>query len=192
MLEHHVAGNPAAVHRRDRSNVVSLDKARGRFRNLEALAWAESQRIKDASLRLLLMAIAGFADVEGRCWPSQAALASIMQQCDRTVRRKVKKLEELGLIEVSARRKAHGERDSSLIVLKGFATGQQGVRLSTGHNRPSPPDNKVSGITTNQEEPRESAREARWSIEGSREGHGQPLATIFGRQSVGNQGRLVS
>src|SRR5471032_3392113 len=46
----------------------------------------------------VLLCLANYADDKGRCWPSQERIAQQTEQSVDTVQRRIKKLEELGLL----------------------------------------------------------------------------------------------
>jgi hypothetical protein len=148
-------------------NVVDLNARRPAFINPTATAWARQQPIKDISLRHLLTIIAGFANEAFECWPSQALLAYEAQKDERTVRRQMKKLDQMRFIKVEHRRNADGERETSLIKLliePHHRTSMCPVvhrtnsAFTTGHFPPSPPDIKVSGNKEQQEQQEEHIR----------------------------------
>lgn len=63
------------------------------------------------SQKFVLVALANYADQEGRCWPSQAALAADTAQSERQIRNALKALELEGLIIRQKRRQ--GQRQTS-------------------------------------------------------------------------------
>ena len=67
--------------------------------SIKALDWAMDQPIKDPLAKLMLICIANhYNDSKGIAWPSVPHLCHITGASEATVRRKLKKLEELGLI----------------------------------------------------------------------------------------------
>lgn len=93
---------------------AATDAKRARYVNLTAVRWAQEQT-PGATLSSTLIAVAGFANKAGQCWPSQAAIAALTSQTDRTVRTKMRKLEALGYFTVTYRYDREGKRTSSLI-----------------------------------------------------------------------------
>ena len=59
--------------------------------------WAEGPN--SASERLLLLALADFADDNGVCWPSMETIAEKACMSERNARRVVRKLESEGYLE---------------------------------------------------------------------------------------------
>jgi len=84
----------------------------------QASSWALKQRVGDPILKILLLAVANYADPEGRCWPKVETLSFDSEVSKRTIQRKLAELQELGFIEVSARFDAGGKQTSSLIQLR--------------------------------------------------------------------------
>lgn len=114
------------------------------------MAWAIDVRVGDPVLKILLIAIANYANESRRAWPSQSQLAYDTELSERTIRRRLDELKELGLIDIEHRRK-DGRAASSIITLK--TTGQNGrltpeqpdtPDISTGQNQPFQPDTKVA------------------------------------------------
>lgn len=59
--------------------------------------------MESPSAKLVLLAIANFADEDGKCWPSQDRLAAMTSQSVDSIQRRLKELCDLGLISVSRR-----------------------------------------------------------------------------------------
>ena len=76
--------------------------------------------------KFVLFVLADYADDEGRCWPSQAALAARTSMGERTVRRHLQSLEELGLIAREQRRDAAGGHRLTDVITLQLTTGQTG------------------------------------------------------------------
>ena len=130
--------------------------------SIKAVAWAIDARVGDPALKILLIAIANYADENRRAWPSQKRLAYDTEISERSVRRKLGDLEELGLITIETRRHPNGEVATSVITLN---TSGQSDRLSEpsakigptgGQNGGAPAANKVSA---SKEEPSRTVRE---------------------------------
>ena len=66
---------------------------------------------------VLLLALADYADDQGRSWPSVPTLARKTNQSERGVRRGLKKLAEDGYIEIVERRRHDGSYASNIYVL---------------------------------------------------------------------------
>lgn len=69
----------------------------------QATAWAAKQPTGSPSRKLLLLALANYADPAGRAYPSQDTLARDTEQSVDTVQRQIKQLVHLGLIRVEKR-----------------------------------------------------------------------------------------
>ena len=69
----------------------------------EAMAWAKHCGEVGSVPQLVLMLMADWADHENKAWPGVKTLASMTSRSERTIIRAVKRLEEAGLIEKSAR-----------------------------------------------------------------------------------------
>lgn len=69
----------------------------------EAMAWAKRCGEVGSVPQLVLMLMADWADHDNKAWPGVKTLASMTSRSERTIIRAVKRLEEAGLIEKSAR-----------------------------------------------------------------------------------------
>ncbi|NGM33859.1 helix-turn-helix domain-containing protein [Methylobacterium sp. DB0501] len=81
-----------------------------------ATKWAKRQRVR-TTCRVVLNALADYADKEGRCWPSQATLAAETGLAVRTIRLVLAELSAAGAIARTHRGNGVGGRASDLIVL---------------------------------------------------------------------------
>lgn len=122
--------------------------------SIQAVAWAIETRVGNPMLKVLLIAIANYADVEWKCWPSQTTLAHDTEVADRTIRRGLKDLVELGFIAIEPNHRSDGSRSTSIIRIRNQPTGQNvhPPGHSSVHPAPdiamsTPPDSKVSGAT---------------------------------------------
>jgi hypothetical protein len=75
----------------------------------QATAWAAKQATGSPSRKLLLLALANYADASGRAYPSQETLARDTEQSVDTVQRQIKQLVNLGLIRVEKRPGVKGQ-----------------------------------------------------------------------------------
>jgi len=87
--------------------------------------------------KFVLIALADMADEQLSCYPGQKRIARMVGSSDRTVRRALTELEELGLVEREERRANDGYRTSDRYILKTKKglTGQNG-RKSNRTNSP--------------------------------------------------------
>jgi hypothetical protein len=75
----------------------------------KATAWALSQTTGAARRKLLLLALANYADETGVCWPSQETLARDTEQSVDTVQRQLDVLEQLKLLKRERMPKRRGQ-----------------------------------------------------------------------------------
>lgn len=112
--------------------------------SVEAIAWASKQRTGSPGAKLVLIALANYANDRNQCWPSQATLAMWTEQSDRTIRTHLAALESMGLIARQAREVA-GAFTSDLITLN---LGQRQIlpaeEISAGKKQQIPAE-KFSG-----------------------------------------------
>lgn len=68
---------------------------------MKTFEWIKSVNQSGASTgaRALALCLLQFMDAQGVCWPSQELLAETVNASDRTIRRWMCELEELGLID---------------------------------------------------------------------------------------------
>jgi hypothetical protein len=84
--------------------------------SVAAAKWAKRQRVR-TTCRVVLTALADFADKQGQCWPSQATLATETGLAVRTVRVVLAELTAAGVITRRHRGNGFGGRASDLIAL---------------------------------------------------------------------------
>ena len=78
-----------------------------------ASAWAWDVDLKgDPLVKFVLVALADQADDYGYCWPSQKTIAKKVCQGERTVRRHIATLRDLGLLTVIRRSSTRGRRSN--------------------------------------------------------------------------------
>lgn len=106
-----------------------------------ASTWAYEQDVQPCGRKFVLVALAGFADEEGYCYPSQATLASMTGQDARSVRRHLASLEEDGVIKRKHRRGKSGQRTSD-----GYTLQAPAFRLKPKRSKcPQGQPDKMSG-----------------------------------------------
>jgi hypothetical protein len=91
--------------------------------SLEAYRWVEKQSPRVKSGKLVLYALAGFADPKGYCFPRQESLAEVTGLCVRTIRTALDGLEAEGLLSRKCTWRKHG-RGSDRYQLHLTANGQ--------------------------------------------------------------------
>jgi hypothetical protein len=82
-----------------------------------AQSWAYEQRAGSAGAKAVLVALAVFADEDGRCFPSQERIAGMTEQTARSVRTHLANLEAIGLMRREHRRRPDGTYSSDAFVL---------------------------------------------------------------------------
>ncbi|WP_298967704.1 helix-turn-helix domain-containing protein [uncultured Methylobacterium sp.] len=85
--------------------------------SFQALAWARSVKTGSPTLKAVLRAIAEYADMDGKAWPSQARLAEDTEFTVRGVRKAIVALEDLGLIFREEQRRKDGTQSTDIITL---------------------------------------------------------------------------
>ncbi len=101
--------------------------------SVEAIKWAFDFDAKNSSEKAILLALANYADGEGRCFPGQESLAKKAACSDRTVRTVLADLEERGIIVREERRRDDGYRTSDNILIVPLSTSPEN---SSGRKEP--------------------------------------------------------
>lgn len=114
--------------------------------SVHATSWAWRQKIDDPVAKLLLLKLADQANDDGVCWPSRATLAEAIETSEATVKRRVKVLVELGLIEV---RQRWSEQSGHFSSNEYHLRGSQLTR-GRGSDQPSPRVTQSDPITVTQ------------------------------------------
>jgi DNA-binding transcriptional MocR family regulator len=83
----------------------------------QAIAWSIRQTTGSARRKLLLLALANYADESGVCWPSQETLARDTEQSLDTVQRQLAALEKLKLLARERMPKRRGQWQGHLYKL---------------------------------------------------------------------------
>ena len=93
--------------------------------SVQAIGWALSQNAKPAAAKLLLIAIANYADERNQCWPSKARLARDCSSDKSTICRYLRQLETAGLVHVRERvmQGAHVTSMLTLLIEEGSGSG---------------------------------------------------------------------
>ncbi|WP_167858596.1 helix-turn-helix domain-containing protein [Methylobacterium nonmethylotrophicum] len=85
--------------------------------SFKALEWARSVKTGSPTRKAVLRAIAEYADMDGKAWPSQARLAEDTEFTVRGVRKAIMELEEMGLISREEQRRKDGTQAADIIFL---------------------------------------------------------------------------
>lgn len=121
--------------------------------SVHALSWAKRQRTGKGATKLVLLLLADYAGADGRCWPHMTTLAVEAEVSERTVRRCIGALEELGLLTRERRRRLDGTLGGYVYRLawREVEELEEGERTlgesSTGGDNPvdKPPDSLTGG-----------------------------------------------
>jgi hypothetical protein len=71
--------------------------------SIEALSWGMKQDISTPTTKLVLIVLCNYANADNICYPSEKHLGMIVGVSERSVRRCIKNLKELGLIKIKPR-----------------------------------------------------------------------------------------
>jgi Helix-turn-helix domain len=71
--------------------------------------WAMQQKVGNAGRKLLLLALANYADENGVCWPSQGRLSTDTEASLDTIQRQTKKLVADGFVSIARPPKRRGQ-----------------------------------------------------------------------------------
>lgn len=118
--------------------------------SVEAIKWAFDFEAKNSSEKAILLALANYADAEGRCFPGQESIAKKAACSDRTVRTVLADLEDRGIIVREERRRKDGYRTSDDILIVPLSTSPENSSGREKPHRKNPsisPENS-SGLTT--------------------------------------------
>jgi hypothetical protein len=85
--------------------------------SIKGFAWAQEVRVGDATLKVLLMTLGGYANTDNQTWHSQQKISFDTEIPVRTLRRKMQQLVDMGLILMEERRREDGTKTSSLITV---------------------------------------------------------------------------
>lgn len=130
--------------------------------SVKALSCAMSLRGVTPSEKLLLLALANYADENMQCWPSQRRLADDTCLSDRTIRTLLATLEERRIVSRQERQRKDNSRATDLITLHfagGVAeTASGGAEITSGGYRKEFPGGAevVSALTTFEPSPNQT------------------------------------
>lgn len=134
--------------------------------SIQAISCAMALRGVSPSEKLLLLALANYADEHMSCYPSQRRLADDTCLSDRTIRTLLAALEERGMLSRQGRVRPDGSRASDVVTLhfSGPAVAQisGGAEMVSGGVRKQLPGGAemVSGLTTFEPSPEPSIEPA--------------------------------
>jgi hypothetical protein len=83
----------------------------------QATAWAAKQKTGSPACKLILLALANYADASGAAWPSQDTLANDTEQSVDSVQRRLKQLVQIGLIRIDNLPAKRGQWSGRLYLL---------------------------------------------------------------------------
>lgn len=86
---------------------------------VSVMAWVWENSPYDGAMLLVHLAMADFANNEGRCWPSQSSLAQRARCSTRWVKAAVKAMSEEGFVVVEERGDGRGHANVYRLVRKG-------------------------------------------------------------------------
>ena len=125
-------------------------------------------KVGDALAKLVLIALANRANDSGECWPSLARIASDCETSESSVKRKIKVLEQCGLLK-RINRSVEGMKTSNLYQLsdrsQGYIVGSEGAvgRVTVTHGVGSERPIKHA-VETPKETERANQFDAWWDI----------------------------
>lgn len=90
--------------------------------SVQAISCAFALRGISSSEKLVLLALANYADENMRCWPSQETLARETELSERTVWGALKSLEEKRVLSREQRKRADGTRSTDVFTLHFYLT----------------------------------------------------------------------
>lgn len=85
--------------------------------SIQAVSWALETECPSSAAKLVLVALANYADEYGECFPSLAKLAQIAGTTRQNVSQHIKKLSEAGLVAKQERERRNGSQASNVYVL---------------------------------------------------------------------------
>jgi hypothetical protein len=101
--------------------------------SFQAVEWARSLPLDSLSAKFTLMMIGSYADTKGTCFPSVATLATDTLQSEATVRRRIRELEQIGLLVCFQRWETP---DRKIVIVSSSETGRPlGARRSSNQIR---------------------------------------------------------
>lgn len=102
--------------------------------SIYATKWAYAQPVQPAGRKFVLVAVADFADAEGRAFPGVGTLAVMTGQDERSVRRHLDALEAEGYLTRVERRRRNGSRTTDELWLQAPETALRPELPTTGQS----------------------------------------------------------
>jgi AraC-like DNA-binding protein len=100
--------------------------------SVEAITWALGAETESATDKAVLLVVANYADEWGRCWPALQTIAA-QARCSRsTAQRALKRMEEMGFLSRTDRRRKDGSFTSDELAL--HLQNKPGVKLTSGQS----------------------------------------------------------
>ena len=122
--------------------------------SIYATKWAYAQPVQPAGRKFILVAVADFADAEGRAFPGVDTLAVMTGQDERSVRRHLEALEAEGYLKRVERRRRNGSRTTDELWLQAPETALRPEPPATGQSarlpRTAGQSARLSGSATGQ------------------------------------------
>lgn len=103
--------------------------------SVEAITWAFSQQVGNATAKSVLVAMANCAGPEFVCWPSMAYLQTVTEQDRKTVLANIKRLKQRRLIAATEERKG---KTGQVVVYRLNPTAEESQERNSSENGPVP------------------------------------------------------
>lgn len=81
--------------------------------SFQAMSWAVERECPTPTSKLILILLANYADEHNSCFPSRERISKLSNCDERTVRRSLKQLQDLGLIRIESRHTTEGRQTSN-------------------------------------------------------------------------------
>jgi hypothetical protein len=129
--------------------------------SIQAMAWAKRQKCGNPSMKAVLLAIADYADENGKAWPSQTRLAEDTELDKRTIRRALLSLEDKGYLRREEYTRSDNSRgaDRIFLALSPVLVSGGGDTVSGGVGSECPGDTDSMSPLTTFEPPNETLDE---------------------------------
>ena len=81
--------------------------------SFQVMSWAVERECPTPTSKLILILLANYADEHNSCFPSRERISKLSNCDERTVRRSLKQLQDLGLIRIESRHTTEGRQTSN-------------------------------------------------------------------------------